>query len=137
MVALFVSHACAQEIDPTEKDIREWVARSDVVLTGAFHARLRLPWIDGWHYWATLDVERVLLSKGSQKSFPFRWTTPYGASCVRCDLGRMDGAHGIWFLRRRGGGWEFSGGDRCLCGGKVEPRFLGVVKQAIANRARH
>jgi len=111
------SRSGAQEFDfESPQAIASVIQRSDVAVIGTFRTLLSLPWLDGWHRFASIQVEAVIygpatigdeLHHRSVDGFGHTW-------CLRCEDFRYDSVRAIWFLKKSASQWELSGHGWCF-----------------------
>ena len=123
-----------QELNPEDPVIiAEGLNRATMVVTGTFRVDWSYPWFDGWHYSGSIHVQESLKGKRRLEGpIAFRWREGYGASCLICErLSRLNGKHGIWLLRERGGEYETVGTVAQFCREPLPMESLKTVVELV------
>ena len=81
---------------------------ADQVVVAKLKNTWAIPWIDGWHFWGTLQVTRVLWGPtNSGSSLKYRFACRSCPLWPRPDLESISDREGIWFVRNSSGhSWE-------------------------------
>jgi len=90
---LTAGHASAVE--------KYWIAHEEsLIVVGTLHPQLIFPWLDGWHYVGTIDVDEVLFGPRPPAMLTYRFVCPYGYCQTRWAPGlpAFYRAKGMWFL---------------------------------------
>ena len=97
--------ACAVE--------KYWIAHeASLIVVGTLHPDFTLPWLDGWHFTGTIDVDEVLFGPRPSATLTYRFVCPY-AYCHTwwAPFPGFYRAKGMWFLRPVDGRtWQPSSG---------------------------
>jgi hypothetical protein len=89
---------------------------ADLVVTGQIRKTWSFPWFDGWHFFGSIYVDKVLFGPSSPgEELAYHFTCSCCPIWPRPALG-LANKKGVWFLNRRNtGGWSASGS--CSDGG--------------------
>jgi hypothetical protein len=94
VVVLFSEgHAAAVE--------KYWIAHeASLIVVGTLHPQITFPWLDGWHYVGTIDVDEVLFGSRPPAKLTYRFVCPYGycQTWWAPGLPAFYRAKGMWFL---------------------------------------
>jgi hypothetical protein len=92
-------------------DSRSGGSLADAVVIGTLQVPHSLPWLDGWHRSARIDIQEVLLARSgrSTRTIQLDWVEPYLPPSHDClTRSYLANKNGIWFLAERGGQWKLS-----------------------------
>jgi hypothetical protein len=87
---------------PARAEEKYWIARqASLIVVGTLHPQLTFPWLDGWHYVGTIDVDEVLFGSRPPAKLTCPFVCPYGycQTWWAPGLPAFYRAKGMWFLR--------------------------------------
>jgi hypothetical protein len=81
---------------------KHWIAHeASLIVVGTLHPHITFPWLDGWHFTGTIDVDEVLFGSRPGAHIDYRFVCKY-AWCRTGPLPSFPSfyrAKGIWCLR--------------------------------------
>jgi hypothetical protein len=101
LLAAYIVMVTLLTAGPARAVEKYWIARQATLnVVGTLHPQLTFPWLDGWHYTGTIDVDEVLFGPRPPATLTYRFVCPYGyCHTWWAPFPAFYRAKGMWFLQ--------------------------------------